>query len=210
MYTGYLTNPRNHAFSLLKSMNQKTLNVVLIIAVLILAGALGYVILIKRPVTSPTPQQDQKPLSLPDERVQQEGLKIYSNTDLGFQFAYPASLMIQEEFKKDYWKQTGQDFLELRLTGDEINGYIYVNDAGRGFEGMRRDISSEQVMVGDTQASLEISEEQRVVNGQVTDIGKRTILVKFERSGDSYFMILTYDREQEQKAKNIISSLRFE
>ena len=118
--------------------------------------------------------------------------------------------MIQEEFKKDYWKQTGQDFLELRLTGDEINGYIYVNDAGRGFEGMRRDISSEQVMVGDTQASLEISEEQRVVNGQVTDIGKRTILVKFERSGDSYFMILTYDREQEQKAKNIISSLRFE
>lgn len=145
----------------------------------------------------------------PDSQPRQNtGLKTYYNADLGFQFQYPDTLDLQEDFKRNFWQTDGRHFLELNIKSPQLNGQIFVNDAGRGFEGGQT-VSTSQITVAGIPASL-ITQE--IILGEPAGADER-ILVKFDTNLNYYFFIFRYkktDSDPAQIVRNLLSSITFD
>lgn len=140
--------------------------------------------------------------------------KTYRNEKLAFQFDYSSELQLEEKFQENYWQATKQHFLELNLTGNDLQLLLLVNDAGRGFENFSIPVSEENITIDGIKAEMRTMDEEDTdaVPLPYASEPARGTLVTFEKNSNRFFLLFVQKKngpDQKETIEKILSTFTF-
>lgn len=189
----------------------RTFLTVLFIIIILLFIAIVY-LLTARPAIAPTGLVPATPQPTPSPSTAQDDIspwETYNNENLKFQFKYPQSWKLQEEFSKDYFEQAGVYWYTISTDNPDINGAVSINNPGFGGPSLVNEKASD-IQIAGIQAKYIVGDPDPLMFG--AGYKARILITAFTKDRNEYYiqfnLLKNYD-EQEYLVKQLLSTFKF-